>query len=133
VLPSFADGAGFGKVTLSKPRAGRPFYTLSQPDGDSVIFGVAGDVLVVANTAKRAVALADTEPTNVPDASGSVTLSADAEQLVLRILRQYGSALGIGDFGSLGVGMFARPLTDLNGWVSASTDELRGKLTLGVE
>jgi hypothetical protein len=133
VLPSFAEGAGFGKVTLSKPRAGRPFYTLSKPEGGSVTFGVAGDVLVVANSAKRAAALADAEPTDVPGASGSVTVSADAEQLVLRILRQYGSALGIGDFGSLGVGMFARPLTDLNGWASASADELSGKLTLGVE
>jgi len=133
VLPSFAEGAGFGKVRLSKPRAGAPFYTLSKPDGGTVTFGVAGDVLVVANDAKRAAALAAAQPTDVPGAKGSVTLSADAEQLVLRALRQFGSQLGFTDFGSLGVGMFARPLSDLNGWMSASTDELRGKLTLGVE
>jgi uncharacterized protein DUF3352 len=133
VLPSFAEGAGFGNVRLSKPRAGDRFYTLSRPDGGSVTFGVVGDVLVVANTAQRAAALAAAQPADVPGASGSATLSADAEQIVLRVLRQYGSALGLGDLGSLGVGMFARPLNDLDGWMSASTDELRGKLTLGVE
>jgi hypothetical protein len=133
VLPSFAEGAGFGTVGLSKPKAGQKFYALAQPDGDAVIFGVVGDVLVVANDAKRAAALAAADPAEVPDASGSVTVGADAEQLVTRILSQFGSELGLGDFGSLGVGMFARPLGDLNGWMSASPDELRGKLTLAVE
>ena len=133
VLPSFAKGAGFGTVGLSKPKAGQKFYALAQPDGDAVIFGVVNGVLVVANDAKRAAAVAAAKPVDVPGASGSVTLSADAEQLVNRILIQYGSALGLGDLGSLGVGMFARPLGDLNGWMSASPDELRGKLTLAVE
>jgi hypothetical protein len=133
VLPSFAKGAGFGTVGLSKPRAGRKFYALAQPDGDAVIFGVVGDVLVVANDAKRAAALAAAEPADVPDAKGSVTVSADAAQLVTRILSQFGAQLGLGDVGSLGVGLFTRPLGDLNGWMSASGDELRGKLTLGVE
>jgi hypothetical protein len=133
VLPSFAEGAGFGTVGLSKPRAGRPFYALAQPDGGAVIFGVVDGKLVVANDAKRAAAVAAAEPADVPGASGSVTLSADAEQLVTRILAQFGPELGLGDIGSLGVGMFARPLGDLDGWMSASPDELRGKLTLSVE
>jgi hypothetical protein len=88
---------------------------------------------VVANDAKRAAAVAAAEPVDVPDATGSVTLSADAEQLVPRILAQFGPQLGIGDIPSLGVGMLARPLGDLDGWMSASSDELRGKLTLSVE
>ena len=133
VLPSFAEGAGFGKVTLSKPRTGRKFYALSKPDGDAVIFGVVNGKLVVANDAKRAAAVAVASRPTCPARSGSVTLSADAEQLVTRILSQFGPQLGIGDLGSLGVGLFARPLGDLNGWMSASPDELRGKLTLGVE
>ena len=133
VLPSFAKGAGFGTVGLSKPKAGQKFYALAQPDGDAVIFGVVGHVLVVANDAKRAAAVAAADPTDVPGASGSVTLSADAAQLVTRILGQYGSQLGLDDIGSLGVGLFTRPLGDLNGWMSASGDQLRGKLTLGVE
>ena len=132
VLPSFAEGAGFGTVGLSKPKAGQKFYALAQPDGDAVIFGVTDGVLVVADDAKRAAAVANATPTDVPGAKGSVTLSADAEQLVTRILSQFGPQLGLGDLGSLGVGMFARPLGDLNGWMSASPDELRGKLTLGV-
>jgi hypothetical protein len=133
VLPSFAEGAGFGTVGLSKPKGGRKFYALAQPDGDAVIFGVVDGKLVVANDAKRAGAVAASEPTDVPGANGSVTVSADAEQLVTRILGQFGPELGTGDLGSLGVGMFTRPLGDLNGWMSASPDELRGKLTLAVE
>jgi hypothetical protein len=133
VLPSFAEGAGFGTVGLSKPKAGQKFYALAQPDGDAVIFGVVDGVLVVTNDAKRAAAVAAAEPADVSGASGSVTVSADAEQLVNRILNQFGPALGLGDLGSLGAGMFTRPLGDLNGWMSASPDELRGKLTLAVE
>ena len=133
VLPSFAEGAGFGTVGLSKPKGGRKFYALAQPDGDAVIFGVVDGKLIVANDAKRAGAVAASDPVDVPGANGSVTVSADAEQLVTRILGQFGPELGLGDLGSLGVGMFTRPLGDLNGWMSASPDELRGKLTLAVE
>ena len=133
VLPSFAEGAGFGRVTLSKPKAGEPFYTLSQADGGSVVFGVVDDVLVVASDPRRARALANEEPTAVPGASGSVVLGADAEQLVNRILEQVGPAFGLPDLGGLGTGLFTRPLRELNGSMSASTDELRGKLTLTID
>jgi hypothetical protein len=133
VLPSFAEGAGFGTVALSKPKAGEDFYALAQPDGDTVIFGVVGDVLVVANDARRAGALATTEPTAVQGANGSVVVGADAEQLVNTVLQQFGPAFGLPDLGGLGTGLFTRPLGDLNGYVSASTGELRGKLTLNVE
>jgi hypothetical protein len=133
VLPSFAEGAGFGTVRLSKPKAGQDFYALSQPDGDTVIFGVVDEVLVVANDARRARALASTEPDAVEGANGSVVVGADAEQLVNAILEQFGPAFGVPDLGGFGTGLFTRPLSDLNGYVNASTDELRGKLTLNVE
>ena len=133
VLPSFAEGAGFGTVALSKPKGGQDFYALSQPDGDSVIFGVVDDVLVVANDARRAGALATTEPEAVEGANGSVVVGADAEQLVNTLLRQFGGAFGLPDLGGFGTGLLTRPLGDLNGYVNASTDELRGKLTLNVE
>ena len=94
VLPSFAEGAGFGTVGLSKPKAGRHFYALAKKDGSAVIFGVVNGVLVVANDPKRAAAVAAAQPADVPGASGSVTLSADAEQLVIRILRQFGPRSG---------------------------------------
>lgn len=133
VLPSFAQGAGLGKVTLTKPETGGDLYVLRQPDGGTVVFGVMDDSLVVASSVARAVAVARTEPTDVPGASGSVVVGADAERLVGRFLERYGSALGIPDIGALGTGLLTRPLGDLNGSVSASTSELRGKFTLAIE
>jgi hypothetical protein len=88
---------------------------------------------VVANDARRARALASTEPDAVEGANGSVVVGADAEQLVNAILEQFGPAFGVPDLGGFGTGLFTRPLSDLNGYVNASTDELRGKLTLNVE
>jgi hypothetical protein len=133
VLPSFAEGAGFGTVALSKPSASRDFYALTQPDGDSIVFGVIDDVLVVANDPGRASQLAGEEPVAVSGAEGSVVVSADAEQLVNALLGEFGSALGLGELGGLGGALFTRPLGDLDGFVSASTDELRGKLTLAID
>jgi hypothetical protein len=133
VLPSFAEGAGLGTVRLSKPKRGRDFYVLAQADGDVVVFGVVDDVLVVANDPKQASKLAGEEPVAVPGAKGSVAMSADAEQLVNTLLGQFGPALGLGDLGGLGGALFTRPLGDLNGFMSASTDELRGKLTLAID
>jgi uncharacterized protein DUF3352 len=133
VLPSFAEGAGLGTVTLSKPGAGEDFYELTQPSGGTVVFGVVDDVLVVANDRGRADELASAEPAEVPDAEGSVALSADAQQLVNTLIQQFGDAFGIPDLGVFGTGLLTRPLGDLTGYVSASTDELRGKLTLAID
>jgi hypothetical protein len=49
------------------------------------------------------------------------------------LLGQFGPALGLGELGGLGGALFTQPLGDLNGFVSASTDELRGKLTLAID
>jgi hypothetical protein len=133
VLPSFAEGAGFGPVGLAKPKGGEDFYALSQPDGDTVVFGVVDDVLVVANDPARAGRIAGQQPTAVSGAKGSVVVSADAEELVNTLLAQLGPALGLGDLGALGGALFTRPLGDLSGFVSASPDELRGKLTLAID
>ena len=133
VLPSFAQGAGLGTVRLSKPKGSQDFYTLAQPDGDVVVFGVIDDVLVVANDRARASRLAGEEPVAVPGAKGSVVMSADAQELVNTLLGQFGPALGLGDLGGLGGALFTRPLGDLNGFMSASTDGLRGKLTLAID
>ena len=133
VLPSFARGAGAGPVKLTKPKGERGFYSLKRADGSEVDFGVAGDVLVVASDARRAARLAGEQPVDVPGASGSVTMSTDAEQLVNNLLKQFGAAFGLNDLGALGTGLFTRPLGDLNGHLSASPDELRGKFSLAVE
>ena len=133
VLPSFAEGAGFGAVRLSKPKGSEDFYRLAQPDGDVIVFGVVDDVLVVANEARRAARLAGAEPTAVPGAKGSVVMSADAERIVTTLLGQFGPALGFGDLGGIGGVLFTRPLGDLIGFASANTDELRGKFTLAID
>ena len=133
VLPSFARGAGSGPMRLSKPKGDQSFYTLTRSDGGTVVFGVVDDVLVVASDRRRANELAAAEPTAVSGAKGSVVLSADAQELVNRLLGQFGPALGLGDLGGLGGALFTRPLGDLDGSVTASSDELRGKLTLAID
>jgi Protein of unknown function (DUF3352) len=133
VLPSFAEGAGFGRVALTKPRAGDGLYKLTGGEGGKLFFGVVNDVLVVASQRARAIQLGSEEPAAVEGANGSVVLGADAEQLVAGFLQRYGGALGIPDVGALGTGLLTRPLADLDGWLSASTDALRGKLTLAIE
>ena len=63
-----------------------------------------------------------------PAEAAGIAPAADAG-----FLQRYGSALGIPDVGALGTGLLTRPLGDLNGSVSASTSELRGKFTLAIE
>jgi hypothetical protein len=134
VLPSFAEGAGFGpRIELTKPRAGGDLYELSDGGGGSVVFGVAGEALVVASDRPRARDLATTEPSAVDGASGSVVTSTDAEQLANQIIAVFGEQFGIPDLGGIGAALITGPLGDLNGHVSASQDELRGRFTLAIE
>jgi hypothetical protein len=133
VLPNFAEGAGLGTVGLSKPGPGEDFYALAQADGDSIVFGVVDEVLVVATTPARASELASEEPAAVPGARGSVVVSADAEQIVNTLIEVFGPTLGIPDLGGFGTGLLTRPLGDVNGYLSASTGELRGKFSLAIE
>jgi hypothetical protein len=133
VLPSFAQGAGFGEVTLTKPRGGSDFYTLTGNGGGTVVFGVVDDVLVVASDRARAQELATLEPSPVDGARGSAVMGADAEELANAIIAEIGPAFGIPDLGGLGSGLITGPLDELNGSVSASPDEISGKLTLSVD
>lgn len=132
-LPAFAEGAGFGEVAIEKPKGNNDFYSLAQADGDSVVFGVIGDVFVLANDPERAGELATKEPTAVPDAEGALTMSADAEALVNATLGQFGPQLGLGGLEGFGAQLFTGPLEELTGWVSSSTDGLRGRTSLSVK
>ena len=132
-LPAFAEGAGAGEVALERPGGGNPFYALAQPDGDAVVFGVVDGVFVLANDPDRAGELATGEPTEVPGAKGAVAMSADAQELVNAIIDQYGEAFGLGAFGSIGAQLFTDPFEALGGSMSASTDGLRGRVSLGFE
>ena len=134
VLPSFAQGAGFGaQIELRKPSAPGGFYELAGADGGSVFFGVADEALVVASDRARAQDIARTEPASVEGTSGSVVTSTDAEELANLFIAMFGDRFGIPDVGGLGTALITGPLGDLNGHVSASPDELRGKFTLAIE
>jgi Protein of unknown function (DUF3352) len=133
VLPSFAEGAGFGAVTLGWVGDGDGLYALRQADGDAVVFGVLGGVLVVANSLDRARELASEEPEPVDGAEGAVALSSDAEELANAVVGEFGERFGVTGFEALGAQLFTGPLEDLTGSMSASTDGLRGRITLGIE
>ena len=134
MLPSFAEGAGFGSVTLFEAEGrARTLYALSQPDGDRVIFGVVDDVLIVANDARaRGRSWRAGEPEAVEGANGfrrAWVPTRGAREL--RSSSSSAPAFGVPDLGGFGTGpphqASERPERVL---VEASTDELRGKLTL---
>ena len=133
VLPSFAEGAGLGPVELGQVDGRDTIYTLTAPDGGRVAFGVANDVLVVARNVQRVLQLAEEDPSAVEGAKGSVVLGADAEQVANALIAEFGAEFGIPNLGGLGAGIITGPLEDLNGHVSSSRDELRGRLTLPIE
>jgi hypothetical protein len=105
-------------------------YEARLSSGSSFVFGMAGDSLVVASDAARAHSIARTEPEAVPGASGSLVLRADAEGLARQLLTKIAPQFGIPE---PVIPVFARPFGELNGWVTTSTDGLKGKLTLTLD
>lgn len=130
-LPQLAESFGGGPVGLSKPKPGEDFYALTAADGDTVVFGVSRDVLVVARDAASARRLAAETPTAVSAANGSLALNADAEKLANAILKQLSQQLG--PLFSLGGRLSTGPLGDLTGGMKTSTSGMRGKLELKFE
>jgi hypothetical protein len=121
-LPRVIESLGGGPTELSRPRTGEDFYTLAQPGGSSVVFGVSRGVLVLTQDAESARSLAAAKPTVVRGAKGSVVLSADAQKLADAILDDFS---GLGLLGLVGV---TKPLGDLTGAVTTSTSGMRGTL-----
>jgi Protein of unknown function (DUF3352) len=105
-------------------------YEARGSDGSSFVFGMADDSFVVASDAARAHAIARTQPEAVPDAKGSLVLSADAEALARQLLAKIAPQFGIPD---PIIPVFARPFDELRGWVTTSTDGLKGKLSLTLD
>jgi hypothetical protein len=130
VLPSFAEGAGFGAVTIEKPSAGDDLYTLSQADGDDIAFGVVDGVLVVTDDPAEADEIAAGQPESVDGAEGAVVMRSDAQHLANAVIEQYGPLLGLSGFDALGAQLFTDSFGELSGSLSASTDGLRGRLSL---
>jgi hypothetical protein len=100
-------------------------------DGTRLSFGVMNGALVVASNAARARQIAARQPEPVQGAKGSLVLSADAEQLAARLLERLRPKLGLPD--ALPTNLFARPLRDLTGSATSSTDGIKGKLTLTLD
>jgi len=126
VLPQI--GSGLGVTGVSKDGE---LWVAELEDGARLFFGMRNDVFVVAPDAARARELGSQEPTAVEGAEGSLVMAADAEAVALEVIDQLGPRLGLG--GLLGGGLFARPLEDLSGSVSMSTEKMRGSFSLTLD
>src|SRR5215212_8556336 len=130
-LPQLLASGGDGGVKLAKPTKGQNFYALAGPRGQSVVFGVVGKALVVANDPTRAGQVATKSPTTVSDAKGAVVLKANAEKVADRVLRTLGPRLGVG--GLFGGRVLTAPLGELTGSLTSGLGGMSGKLTLKVD
>lgn len=125
-LPELGSGLG---VTAVRPVG--ELYEAQLADGGRFVFGMSNDVFVAASDAARAEELGAQDPEAVEGAEGSMVMSADAEELALQVIEQLGPQLGVG--GLLGGGLFARPLEELTGSVTSSTDGMRGSFSLTLD
>jgi hypothetical protein len=125
-LPQLGAGLGITDVT----RRG-DLYEARTGDGGRFVFGVRDDVFVAGSDPVRAGAMASRQPEDVSGASGSLVVSADAEQVALQVLEQLAPELGLG--GIFGGGLFARPLDELSGSVVTSTSGMRGSFSLTLD
>jgi Protein of unknown function (DUF3352) len=125
-LPQLGAGLGITDVR----RAGQ-LYEARLANGGSFVFGVRDGAFVAGSNAQRAGAMASQQPEDVDGATGSLVMSADAEQVALQVLQQLAPNLGLG--GILGGGLFARPLDELNGSVATSTGGMRGSFSLTLD
>ena len=121
-------GAGLGVTDVARRGS---LYEARLADGGRFSFGVRNDVFVAGSGPARAVEMSAQQPEDVSGASGSLVMSADAEQVALQVLRQFAPDLGLG--GIFGGGLFARPLDELSGSVATSTDGMRGEFSLTLD
>jgi hypothetical protein len=125
-LPSAAAGLGAQGVKLDQPSAGSSLYTLRGPDGPPLVLGIEDDLLVAARTKGAAQELAAASPDVVTDATGSVTMRADASTIAEQAVAPFAVVLGNPQ-------SFVEPLGDLTGSLEADTSGLRGHFLLTVE
>ena len=137
VLPEIAGGAAGERVGFAAPKGDEDFYAVATGDGDQVVFGVVGDVLVVAHDPKIAGTVAEQGTAAVPGASGALVLQTDPRPLLGGLIGQ-ASDLDIGPEGladqfsdqlqrQLGAKGRAGQLT---GAFEASTERLSGSFQL---
>ena len=123
-LTQFAAGAGLRNASLVKPGHGNPFYALAGSNGKRYVFGVVGNVFVLATDSARAAQFAAESPAQVPGANGALAILADSRSLVAEALKSSKQA-GLAS-------LFTAPLGQLTGSVSSSTSGLTGHLKLNV-
>jgi Protein of unknown function (DUF3352) len=100
-------------------------------NGGRFVFGMRNDAFVVASDVARARRIGSAEPSSVDGAEGSLVMAGNAEQVALQVIERIGPQLGL--TGLLGGGLFARPLDELSGSVSSSTDGMRGSFSLTLD
>jgi hypothetical protein len=123
-------GALFGVKGLgvATPAAGESFYALAKPKGGTVVFGVVGNTLVIANQAPRAAGLASEATHMAPHgATGSAVVTVDARELAGKLL-----ARQLGGPAALIAPLAVASLRDLTGALAISRNGLRGHFKLTI-
>jgi Protein of unknown function (DUF3352) len=124
-LPELGSGLGVEGV-----RRSGDLYEVRLSGGSSFVFGMAGGALVAATDAARAHQLAAAKPEPVEGASGSLVVRADAEGIARQVLAQLAPQFNIP---APVVPVFAKPFDELLGWVTTTTDGMKGKLSLTLD
>jgi hypothetical protein len=125
-LPQLGSSLGVTDV-----RRSGSLYEARLADGGRFFFGMRNDAFVAASDAARARRVGSAEPSSVDGADGSLVMAGNAEQVALQVIEQMGPQLGL--TGLLGGGLFARPLDELSGSVSSSTDGMHGRFSLTLD
>jgi hypothetical protein len=113
------------RETVTAPKNGKGFYTISSATGKKYVFGVVGKSFVVATDAARAAQFAGQSPSTVSGAKGSVVLAADARSVANAAAAQRGQGVA--------AQLITGSLGDLIGWVDAETSGLSGSLKLFIK
>jgi hypothetical protein len=125
-LPELGSSSGVTEV-----RRRGDLYEARLADGGRFFFGMRNDAFVVASDAARARRIGSADPSSVDQADGSLVMSGNAEQVALQVIERIGPQLGL--TGLLGGGLFARPLDELSGSVSSSSEGMRGRFSLTLD
>jgi Protein of unknown function (DUF3352) len=120
-LPKLARGRGKTETLSSSG----PLYTLTQPNGKKVVFGVIGKSFVVASDAARAVQIAGQSPSPVAGAKGSLVFFSDARALANAVAAKRGQGVA--------AQVITSALGDFSGYVDSETNGITGHLELQIK
>lgn len=110
------------KETVTAPKNGKGFYTITSASGKKYVFGVVGKSFVVATDAARAAQFAGQSPSVVNGAKGAFVLASDAHALANAAAAKRGQGVA--------AQLITGSLGDLIGWVESETSGLKGSLKL---